>query len=93
MSQTALQFPKVKSVDFNDSGLQLILSPSKDAKSAQTAIRRIWWSNAIFFITFHVVGLSAMYYWPSSWRTWFLCYINWQVGMLGITMGKQNQFL
>jgi hypothetical protein len=49
--------------------------------------RQIWWTNAIFFIAFHVVGFSAWYTWPSSWRTWFLCYINWQLGTLGITIG------
>ena len=61
---------------------------SSSAGSLPPKRRQIWWSNAIFFNAFHIVGLSAWYYWPSSWRTWFLCYINWQIGTLGITIGK-----
>jgi fatty-acid desaturase len=58
-----------------------------DEPEGSSPPRQIWWTNAIFFIAFHVVGLSAWYTWPSSWRTWFLCYINWQLGTLGITIG------
>ena|SRR5579859_1434624 len=49
---------------------------------------QIWWSNAVLFIAFHVVGLSAWSRWPSSWRTWCLFYINWQIATLGITIGN-----
>ena len=49
---------------------------------------QIWWSNAVLFIAFHVVGLSAWSRWPSSWRTWCLFYINWQLATLGITIGN-----
>src|ERR1700738_2774296 len=62
----------------------------KRAENKSLASREIWWTNAIFFVAFHLVGLSAWYTWPSSWRTWFLYYINWQVGTLGITIGTQS---
>jgi len=48
---------------------------------------RIWWSNTVFFTAFHVFALYGWYYPPSSWRTWLLCYLNWQIGTLGITIG------
>jgi fatty-acid desaturase len=83
MSRTELERPtptysrqrlKVKTVDPKALG-----EPAK---------RKIWWSNAILFIAFHVVGLYAwIYHWPTTWRTWALCYLNWQVGTLGITIG------
>jgi fatty-acid desaturase len=60
----------------------------KDASNKTEPVsRQIWWSNAVFFLAFHIVGMSAWYTWPSSWRTWFLYYINWQLGTLGITIG------
>jgi hypothetical protein len=89
MSQTTLEAIHVKSRG-NTSKLRL---QRKEAYALSTTTnstpktRQIWWSNALFFIAFHIVGLSAMYYRPSSWRTWFLCYINWQLGTLGITIG------
>jgi hypothetical protein len=91
MSQTTLEAIHVKS-SRNASKLRL---QGKDAISASSTVtdltpktRQIWWSNAIFFIAFHIVGLSAWYCRPTSWRTWFLCYINWQLGTLGITIGR-----
>ena len=96
MSQTALRESSVKAViaadvdvqSPTDATLQLHANP---ALSNQSKGRHIWWSNAIFFIAFHVVGLCGWYYWPSSWRAWLLCYINWQLGTLGITIGKPPQ--
>jgi len=82
MSQTTLQPPRVETSDS-----VLTLEVSKGPLKSKDKKRQIWWSNAIFFIAFHVVGLGAWVYWPSSWRTWFLCYINWQLGTLGITIG------
>jgi hypothetical protein len=91
MSQTTLEAIHVKSSG-NTSKLRLQGKEAITASSTVTDLtpktRQIWWSNAIFFIAFHIVGLSAWYYRPSSWRTWFLCYINWQLGTLGITIGR-----
>ena len=85
MSRTALQSGYVKA---KNADVRLSLVPSEVNSESIGKGRQIWWSNAIFFIAFHIVGLSGWYYWPSSWRTWFLCYINWQLGTLGITIGK-----
>jgi hypothetical protein len=52
--------------------------------------RQIWWSNAVFFTAFHVLALFGWVYWPSSSRTWWLCYLNWQIGTLGITIGDNT---
>jgi len=52
--------------------------------------KRIWWSNTIFFTAFHLFALYGWYYPPSSWRTWLLCYLNWQIGTLGITIGTSR---
>ena len=59
------------------------------AISASPMRFQIWWSNAILFTAFHLVGILAWSHWPSSWRTWFLCYANWQFATLGITIGRQ----
>lgn len=93
MSQTALRESSVKVVTAADVDVQLrteaTLQLRASPRLANTSKgRQIWWSNAIFFTVFHVVGLFGWYYWPSSWRTWFLCYINWQFGTLGITIGQ-----
>jgi fatty-acid desaturase len=88
MSRTITQSPDVKSQE--PIGVTQLKNPtsSEGSHSKRTVkIQQIWWSNSILFISFHVVGLSAWYIWPSSWRTWFLCYINWQIGTLGITIG------
>jgi hypothetical protein len=53
--------------------------------------RQIWWSNAIFFTAFHVLALLGWRYWPSSGRTWWLFYLNWQIGTLGITIGDNTR--
>lgn len=47
----------------------------------------IWWSNAILFCSIHLLALTAVLYRPSTWRPYFLCYINWQLATLGITVG------
>lgn len=47
----------------------------------------IWWSNAILFISIHLVALTAFLYRPLDWRPYFLCYANWQLATLGITLG------
>jgi fatty-acid desaturase len=64
---------------------------SSDGKLGYTSTtsvgRRIWWSNAVFSVSFHLIGLAGFWNWPSSWRVWLLLYINWQIAMLGITMG------
>jgi len=93
MSQTTLKRPSVKVVKAVDADVQLSMEAALQLRAnpaASNALKRrqIWWSNAIFFLAFHIVGLYGWYYWPSSWRTWFLCYINWQLGTLGITIGK-----
>src|SRR5271170_7243734 len=92
MSRTTLRESSVKVVNAVDAvhlptetTFQLRANPSGSNVSKR---RQIWWSNAIFFIAFHIVGLCGWYYWPSSWRTWVFCYINWQLGTLGITIGK-----
>jgi len=51
---------------------------------------RIWWSNAGFFVSFHFIGLAALWNWPKSWREWVLLYTNWQIAILGITMGMHE---
>jgi hypothetical protein len=87
MSRTAVQSAVVEpsgSISIQTSKRVTINATPKIASSSP----EIWWTNAIFFLAFHIVGLSAWYTWPSSWRTWFLCYINWQIGTLGITIGN-----
>jgi hypothetical protein len=61
-----------------DSNMQLNEKPLK---------KEIWWSNSILFVGLHIVGLSCYYHWPTSWRPWMLMYLNWQIAMLGITIG------
>jgi stearoyl-CoA desaturase (Delta-9 desaturase) len=89
MSRTTLENIHVKSMRNTSKlrlqGKEMIVSTTTTNSTPKT--RQIWWSNAIFFIAFHIVGVSALYYRPLSWRTWFLCYINWQLGTLGITIG------
>lgn len=89
MAAVIQQSPDVKNqepIDV-DTRLKEQGSPAISHSKRKIKKRQIWWSNTIFFIAFHVVALNAWYLWPSSWRTWFLYYINWHVGMLGITIG------
>jgi fatty-acid desaturase len=86
MSQTSVLGTRIEKSASKDSVVQLKAKQASPVSNGGNK-RQIWWSNAIFFIAFHIAGLSAWYYWPSSWRTWFLCYINWQIATLGITIG------
>lgn len=47
----------------------------------------VWWSNAILFCSIHVLACSAVLFRPVDWRPYFLCYLNWQLATLGITIG------
>src|SRR5947207_8572604 len=91
MSQTTLKSNAVKNSKPRRSKVELTLSSQSKTLSKPRKGRKIWWSNAIFFSAFHIVGLSGWYYWPSTWRTWLLCYMNWQIGTLGITIGNDSQ--
>src|SRR5271163_2147001 len=91
MSQTAVEARATKRSTIAVQ-LQATSSSRKDAKSIDAASspkrKQIWWSNAIFFVAFHLIGLLGFYYKPSSWRTWLLLFLNWQIGTLGITIGN-----
>lgn len=52
----------------------------------------IWWSNAIPFVAIHLIALSGFIYRPSDWRPYLLCYINWQIATLGITLGYHRLY-
>lgn len=61
--------------------------------STNSAGRRIWWSNAVFFMSFHVIGLAGFWNWPNDWKGWLPLYINWQLAMVGITMGHNESIV
>jgi len=84
MLQTQLQQP-ISSFP----GRSLRLKASDISPNAAPARNvKIWWSNAILFVAFHIAGFYAwIFCWPTTWRTWFLCYLNWQLATLGITIG------
>ncbi|CAE6438712.1 unnamed protein product [Rhizoctonia solani] len=50
----------------------------------------IWWSNAIFFVSMHVMAIIGVYYYP-IWlvprKTIALCILSWQLASFGITIG------
>lgn len=63
-------------------------------KATPTKKPEIWWSNAIFFVGFHVMSLiGAVFLSPPSqvpWQTWVLCFISWQLASFGITIGEKG---
>ncbi|KAH7338992.1 hypothetical protein B0J17DRAFT_659413 [Rhizoctonia solani] len=50
----------------------------------------IWWSNAIFFVSMHLVAIIGVYRYP-IWsvprKTIALCILSWQLASFGITIG------
>lgn len=69
-------------------------SSSKTPASTTTKKPEIWWSNAIFFVGFHVMSLiGAVYLSPPQsvpWQTWVLCFVSWQLASFGITIGESE---
>ncbi|KAL0489760.1 stearoyl-CoA desaturase [Acrasis kona] len=62
--------------------------PKKYGKTITKDKVEIWWSNAILFISYHIIAAIGMYYyWTNDWRVLTLFFLNWQIGMLGITLG------
>ncbi|KDE03148.1 hypothetical protein MVLG_06343 [Microbotryum lychnidis-dioicae p1A1 Lamole] len=68
------------------------MAPTAQPKSA-TVVERgpIWWSNAIFFVSMHVLALVGATY-LSPWHqlrtaTMWLCFLSWQLATFGITIG------
>ncbi|KAG8931932.1 hypothetical protein FRC02_001954, partial [Tulasnella sp. 418] len=57
----------------------------------QERLMPIWWSNAIFFIGMHIIGLAGTYYLrpitTTPRATLILCFISWQLASFGITIG------
>ncbi|KAF8753836.1 Acyl-CoA desaturase [Rhizoctonia solani] len=50
----------------------------------------IWWSNAIFFVSMHIVAVLGVYYYPvwvAPRKTIALCILSWQLASFGITIG------
>ena len=56
-------------------------------KSDPHRLREVWWSNITLFCTVHVVALYTILYTPFKLSSLFVCYINWQLATLGITLG------
>lgn len=72
-------------------------NPTMSASTSSKAVvdksekNPIWWSNAIFFVGMHVVGIVGAV-WLSPWgtlkrQTVWLCFLNWQLATFGITVG------
>ncbi|PBK76831.1 hypothetical protein ARMSODRAFT_948673 [Armillaria solidipes] len=64
-----------------------------DAK-APTA-PKIWWSNAIFFVSIHIAAFIGVYYFPVyavHRASLFLAFLVWQLADFGITIGYHRLY-
>ncbi|KAH0591074.1 hypothetical protein H2248_001180 [Termitomyces sp. 'cryptogamus'] len=58
-------------------------------------LQDIWWSNTIFFLSVHVAAIVGALYWPPQLvprATLILCFIIWQLGTYGITLGYHRLY-
>lgn len=60
-------------------------------ESTKPAPAPIWWSNAIFFVSMHVLAIIGIFklspWWQIDSKTAWLCVASWQLATFGITMG------
>lgn len=64
-----------------------------DAK-APTA-PKIWWSNAIFFVSIHIAAFIGVYYFPIyavHRASLFFAFLVWQLADFGITIGYHRLY-
>ncbi|SJL06149.1 uncharacterized protein ARMOST_09485 [Armillaria ostoyae] len=56
---------------------------------------KIWWSNAIFFVSIHIAAFIGVYYFPVyavHRASLFLAFLVWQLADFGITIGYHRLY-
>ncbi|KAG7452278.1 uncharacterized protein BT62DRAFT_294111 [Guyanagaster necrorhizus] len=80
-----------------DSRLSCSISPTTIMRNKIKApsVPKIWWSNAVFFVSVHIAAFIGVYYFPVyvvHRASLFFAFLVWQLADFGITIGYHRLY-